>query len=63
MRPNDGNRSLGKAYRPGLHGESTDDRRFFHPATVEEIKRRAAKYAKDMEEQEEFTWLPKRGDG
>ena len=63
MYPSDGNRSLGKAFRPSAHGENPMDARFLHPAALEERKRRAAKYAKEVEEHGRFAWQPKMGDG
>ena len=63
MRSGDGNGSLGKAFRPSSHGDVSEDRRHLHPATLEERKRRAAKYAKEMEEQGQWTYLPSQGSG
>lgn len=56
-------KSLGKAFRPKPDKEIRTDRRHLHPAEQDEIKRRAAIYAKQVAEHGQITWLPHRGSG
>jgi hypothetical protein len=63
MRSSDGNRSLGKAFRPSAHGENPMDDRLRHPAERKERKTRLDLYVKEMEEQGQFTYRPMKGDG
>jgi len=63
MHYGDGIRSLGKAFRPKPDNVILMDRRLLHPAEQDELKHRIAIYVKQVEEQGQITWLPRRGSG
>ena len=63
MHYGDGVKSLDKAFRPKPDRTIRAERRLLHPAEREEIKQRFAIYAKQVKEQGQITWLPRRGSG